>query len=104
GGDAEPEAEIVRYRRQALARLAARGALDMGREIAVAEAEPGLAAERFEGGHEGPRLAAPAPAELQVVVPRQGVEQRVEIGRDRQTEMLEIIAGIGNDGQRVRRE
>src|SRR5437764_273559 len=60
----ESAAEIVRYRRQALARLAATGALDMGREIAVAEAEPGLAAERFEGGHEGPRLAAPAPAEL----------------------------------------
>src|SRR5438270_436696 len=66
--------------------------------------EPSLAAERFERRHEGPGLAFPAPAELGVVEPRQGVEQGIEIGRDRETQMLEIVARIGDDGQRVRRQ
>src|SRR5205085_2138619 len=33
-----------------------------------------------------------------------GVEQRIEIGRDRETEMLKIIARIGDDDQRIRRQ
>src|SRR5207253_636764 len=63
-----------------------------------------LAAQGFERRHEGPGLAAPAPAEFGVVLPRQGVEQGVEIGRDPEAEMLEIIAGIGDDGQRIGRQ
>src|SRR4051794_32460161 len=102
--DAEPAAEIVRYRRQALAGVEAAGTLDMRREIAVAEPEPGLAAERFEGRHECPGLAVPPPAEFRIRLPRQRIEQRVEIGRDRQAEMLEIIAGIGDNGQHIRQQ
>ena len=67
--DAEAAAEIVDDGRQALAGVEAAGALDMRREIAVAEAEPGLAAERFERGHKGPGLAAPPPAEFRVGLP-----------------------------------
>ena len=74
-GDAEPAAEIVGDRRQRLAGGEPAGALDMGREIAVAEPEPGLAAERFERRHEGPGLVAPAPAGLRIVEPGEGVEQ-----------------------------
>src|SRR5437016_113100 len=79
-------------------------ALDMRREIAVAEAEPGLAAQGFERRHKGPGLAAAPPAEFGVVVARERVEQRIEIRRDLKPEMHEIIARIGDDGQRVRRQ
>src|ERR1700691_3034675 len=40
------------------------GALDMDREIAIAKAEPILAAKRRESFHERPRLGAPAPSQL----------------------------------------
>ena len=71
-------------------------ALDMGGEIAVAELEPGLAAERRERRHEGPGLVAPAPAALRIVETGERVHQRVDVGRDRQAEMLEVVAGVGD--------
>src|SRR5207302_9657505 len=48
--------------------------------------------------------AAPAPAEFGVVTAGEGVEQCVEIGRDRQTEMREIVAGIGDDREGIWRQ
>jgi hypothetical protein len=74
----------------------------MRREIAVAEAEPGLAAQCFERRHEGPGLAAPAPPSSGLSWPEQRVEQRIEVGRDLETEMLEIVAGIGDYGSAYR--
>src|SRR5271155_3007594 len=71
----------------------------MGSEIAIAKLEPGLAAQRLERRHEGPGLAAPTPSELRVVDPGERVEERVDIRRNREPEMLEIVAGVGDDGQ-----
>src|SRR5262249_31073966 len=79
-------------------------ALDVGGEIAVAELKPGLAAERRERRHEGPGFLAPAPALLGVAHPRERVHERVEVGRDRKPEMLEIVAGVGDDDQLLRRQ
>src|SRR5208282_3112510 len=76
----------------------------MGGEIAVAEVEPGLAAEAIECGHKGPGLLAPAPPQLRFVEAGEGIEQRIDIRRDREPEMLEIVAGIGDDGQRSGRQ
>ncbi len=59
---------------------------------------------RFERGHEGPGFVAPAPAGLGVVDAGEGIEQGVEIGRDREPQVLEIVAGIGDDGQSPRRQ
>ena len=39
----------------------------MGREVAVAELKPGLAAQRRQRGHEAPGLVTPAPAALRIV-------------------------------------
>ena len=75
----------------------------MGGEIAVAERKPCFAAERFERGHEGPCLVAPAPAALRIVEPGQRVHDGVEIGRNGEPEMLEVVAGIGNHHQVVAR-
>src|SRR5439155_15020222 len=94
-GNPEAAAEIVGDRRQFLARGQTARALDMGREIAVAKAGPGVAAQGFERRYKGPGLAAAAPAEFGVVVAREGVEQRVEIGRDLKPEMREIVTRIG---------
>ena len=102
--DPEAPAEIIGDLRQALAGGEPPRALDMGREIAVAEVEPGLAAEASQRLHKGPGLVAPAPAELRIVEAGEGVEQGVDIGRDREPQMLEIVAGIGDDGQRAGRQ
>ena len=66
-------------------------------EVAVAEEEPGLAAERRQRRHEGAALPRPPPAGLLVREPGEGVGERVEIGADFQAEMLEVVAGVGHD-------
>src|SRR5579883_2282674 len=60
-------------------------------EIAVAEPEPGFAAELFERGHERPGLIAAAPTGFRVVEPGEHIGQRVEIGCDMEPEVLEIV-------------
>src|SRR5437879_12676292 len=62
--DAEAAAEVVGDARERLARGEPALALNVGGEIAVAELEPGLAAERRERRHEGPGSVAPSPAPL----------------------------------------
>ena len=71
-------------------------AFHVSREVAVAELKPGLAAERRERGHEAPGLVAPSPAALLIVEAGKHVHEGVEIGRDREAEMLEVVAGIGD--------
>ena len=51
--------------------------------------------------HERPGLVAPAPALLGVVEAGQHVGQRVDVGADLQAEMLEVVAGVGDDQQLV---
>ena len=74
----------------------------MNREVAVAKAEPILAAERGQRFHERPRLVLPPPSQLRVVEAGKRVHQRVGVRRDMQPEMLEIVADIGHDEEIVR--
>ena len=76
----------------------------MNRQVAIAEAEPIVAAERRERFHERPGLVSPTPSQLRVVEAGERVHQRVGIRRDMQAEMLEIVADIGHDEQIVRRQ
>src|SRR5215472_4045076 len=71
-------------------------------EIAVAEVEPGLAAQALERLHKGPGLVAPAPAKFGIGEASEGIEQSVDVGRDREAEMLEIVTGVGYHHQRSR--
>src|SRR5947209_8969906 len=71
----------------------------MSSKISVAELEPGFAAQRLERRHEGPGFVTPAPSEFRVVNAGERIKERVDIGRNREAEMLEIVAGIGDDGQ-----
>ena len=76
----------------------------MQREIAIAEPKPVLAAERADAVHERPRLVTPAPAGDGIVDARERIGQRVDIGRDAQSKMLEIVAGVGDHEQFVGRQ
>src|SRR5262245_7148925 len=83
-----PPAEVCSDGGKALALSQPARPLDMRSKVAIAELEPGLAAELLERRHEGPGLVTPAPAALAIVEAGERVHQRVEIGRDRQAEML----------------
>src|SRR3954469_16058233 len=76
----------------------------MQREIAIAEPKPVLAAERADGVHERPRLVTPAPAGDGIVETSENIGQRVDIGRDAKSKMLEIVAGVGDHKQFVGRQ
>src|SRR3979490_1786069 len=76
----------------------------MHREIAIAEPKPVLAAERADAVHERPGLVTPAPAGGGIVDSRENIGQRVDVGRDTQSKMLEIVAGVGDHEQFVGRQ
>ena len=96
--------QVRRDGRERLAVSQAAGALHMHGEVAVAEPEPGLAAELLERRHERPGLVAAAPAGLRIVETGQRIGQGVEVGSDMQAEMLEIIAGIGHHRETAGRQ
>ncbi len=73
----------------------------MGREIAIAEPKPGLATERRQCLHERPGLAAASPAGLGIAEPGKGVHDGVEIGRNMQAEMHEIVPCVDAEDEVV---
>ena len=74
----------------------------MDPEVAVAEREPRLSAERLDRLERLPRLAGASPAALLVVQPGQRVQHRVEIGRDVQPQHLDVVADVAGDGDVAR--
>src|SRR3984885_5733136 len=74
----------------------------MNRKVAIAKAEPVLAAERRKRFHERPCFVLPAPTKLRIIEAGERVHQRVGVRRDMQTKMLKIIADIGDDEQILR--
>ena len=67
-------------------------------EVAVAEPEPVLAAERGDCAERLPRLSGAAPAALLVVQAGEGVEDAVEVGRDGESEHVEVVADVPDHG------
>ena len=101
---AKPRAQIRGDRRQSLAGAQATRAFDVHSEIAIAETEPSLTAQRAKRLHERESLVATPPAKLGIGNARQRVHHGVYIGRDTKTEMLEIVAGVADDKQLVGRQ
>src|SRR5205814_6196880 len=76
---------------------------EMEPEIAVAELEPGLAAEPLDRVEGVPGLLRAAPSALLVSQAGERVEQRVQVRRDVEAVHLEVVADIGDHGQVTRR-
>ena len=83
GDNAQAAAEVGGDGGERFAACTPSRSFHVGREVAVAELKPGLAAERCERGHEAPGFVAPAPAPLLIVEAGKHVHDGVEIGRDR---------------------
>src|SRR5262249_9504859 len=66
----------------------------MHREVSVTEPKPGLTANRAEALHAVPSLVGPTPPPFGITQLRKRVEHRVDIRRDVQTEMIEVVASI----------
>jgi hypothetical protein len=102
--DAKTPGSIGGEGTQAFARCQAPGAFYVQSQVAVAQPEPGLAPEGFEHAHEGPGLVVSAPAAIRTRETRERVERGVQVGRNPQAEMCEIIARIDDHRQGARRE
>src|ERR1700743_2862594 len=85
--------------RQGLACMETARALDMGGEVAIAELKPGFAADLRQCFHEGPCFAFSPPAAFYIVEAAERVEQGIDVGRNMEAEMFEIVAGVGDDMQ-----
>ena len=74
------------------------GAGEVGREVAVTQAEPRGPAQLGQFVHDAPRLALQTPPEFGVVEPRQGVADRVEIWADGEPVQHQIVANVHDRG------
>src|SRR3546814_2414199 len=101
--DAPCRCEIRDDRGQRIAPLPSLAPQHMQREIAITELKPVLAAQRSHRAHEAPALGFTAPALRGIGLAGQRIEQRIDVRRDREPEMLEIVAGI-DDGRYRRSE
>jgi len=79
-----------------------RGAEDVGGQVAVAEAEPGLAAQQAQGLQAVEGVAPVAPAAGLVDQAGQGVGDDVQVRADVEAEELVVIAGIDDDRHLLR--
>ena len=70
----------------------------MQSEVAVTEREPGGASELGNGVESLPRLPEAAPPALLVGKPGERVQDAVEVGRDVETEDLEVVRHVAYDG------
>ena len=78
------------------------GAEQVRGQVAIAEAEPVLAADPGQLVHDRPALAGHAPSGLPVVHAGQGVGDRVEVGADVQAVQDHVVADV-DDGRDVGR-
>jgi hypothetical protein len=75
----------------------------LGGEVLVAQAGTRSAIQLAQGLHHRPAFVAPAPAGLGIGEVCQGVHDGVEVGRDGQAEMLEVVGSVDRNGERFGR-
>ncbi len=103
-GEARLADEGRRHRGERLAATERVRADEVKTEVEVTEHEPPLPAPGPCGLERPPGLAGTAPAALRVVQAREGVQHRVEVGRDVEAEDLEVVADVADDRQLARCE
>ena len=96
--DTDSRGEPRRHTREWLSRTQRIRPDQMQADVAVAELEPRLAAVCGRRLERVPRLVRAPPATLVVRQPGECVEHAVEVGRDRETEDLEIVADVDDRG------
>ena len=77
-------------------------AVQVQREVPVAEGEPRLVAETDQFVTDGEALVSPAPLLLRMDEPGQPVGDGVEVGADAQTVQLEVVTDVHDDGDVLR--
>ena len=92
--DSETPAQIRGDRREPFAAAKPLAAQHMGRQIAIADAEPRRSAEPRRLVEKVPGFSGNAPAGLRVGDAGKRIHDGVEVGRDGEAEMLEIVAGV----------
>jgi hypothetical protein len=98
-GSEPAAAERLGDLRQRVAGLEHLGADQVGRDVAVPEAEPRrLDAVRLELRARAPRLVAAAPPALDVDAVTEGVHHGVEVGADLEAVDPPVVGGVGHDG------
>ena len=96
--DAQARADLGRDRRETEALAHAQGAVDMGRQVAVAEPEPRLAPVGGEALQAAEGVRGVAPAALGDH-PRQHVGADVEVRADAQPVEVAVVAGVDHRGE-----
>ena len=70
-------------------------------EIAISEPEPVFSTELRKHVHEVPALAGSTPTGVCVAEFGEGVHQRVDVGRDMQSQVLKIVTGVDQETELV---
>jgi hypothetical protein len=96
--EAPAPCDLARHRRQWRSVRPAAGAVQVGPEVAVAEAEPRVAAVALQRGHGVPGLVPQAPAAVGVDGAGHRVHDRVEVGADRQPVHLHVVGHVDHRG------
>ena len=94
-----PARELARDARERPACLQSGRAPEVGREVAIAELEPGGLAQASQRAEAGEGLAGQTPATVGIRSARERVEDGVEIGRDVEPEELLVVPRIADDGE-----
>ena len=95
--NSETPAQIRGDQRQPFAAAKPLAAQHMGRQIAIADAEPCRSAEPRRQIEKVPGFTRNAPAGLRVGDAGKRIHDRVEVWRDGEAEMLEIVASVDHD-------
>jgi hypothetical protein len=101
--DAERAADLVADLGQARAPRQAQRAVVTDREVAIAESEPGLVAERAEGVDHRRGVALESIAPAAVYAARQRVGDDVDVRADVHAVEAAVVAGIDDDADLLRR-
>ena len=108
GCHAKTMCHLSRHLGQSGSGCEAPGPEQVGRQVAVAQVEPGEAGsagparlvERLQGSHDRPGLTRKAPAGLVVRRPGEGVGHRVDVGAHVQPVQHQVVAGVDDGGDR----
>src|SRR5579885_3662161 len=92
--DAQPRRDLGRHAAQPDSRAQPLSPIDMRGEVAIAERKPRRPVETLERGERVEALVAESPAVFGIREARQGVDDRIDIGRDVQSVELFVVAGV----------